>query len=82
MHIPRAISTIGKQATALEMTNVDINQEMASIMIHGQLGFNITLRNVVRNNLFPKVKFISRHQNLFYSSDEGSYQQLYFSGWE
>ena len=55
-----------------EVTNVDLNPDMALLMLKGQWGFNSHLRDIIRTKLFPKVKFISRYHDLSYSSDTRS----------
>ena len=41
-------------------------------MLQGQTGFKMVLKNIIRENLFPKVKFIKKENDLLFDEDASS----------
>ena len=47
-------------------------------LLQGQFGHNLVLKSVIKNHLFPKVKFINKHLDLAFNQEEGSICHLMF----
>ena len=47
----------------------DATADLSAAFLQGQCGFNIVLRTIVRENLFPKVKFIHKDVDLTFDHD-------------
>ena len=41
-------------------------------LLQGQFGHNLVLKSVIKNHLFPKVKFINKHHDLAFNQEVGS----------
>jgi len=49
---------------AVSELTYDATVDLSAALLQGQCGFNLVLRTVVRENLFPKVKFIHKDVDL------------------
>ena len=47
----------------------DATADLSAALLQGQCGFNIVLRTIVCENLFPKVKFIHKDVDLTFDHD-------------
>ena len=49
---------------AVSELTYDATADLSAALLQGQCGFDLVLRTVVRENLFPKVKFIHKDVDL------------------
>ena len=64
--MPSLISVATKEVSEL---TYDATADLSAALLQGQCGFNIVLRTIVRENLFSKVKFIHKDEDLIFDQD-------------